>query len=226
MLVGEAAGVVLLVARTGLARAAAVSVLAMDQLLVGVAKVAVLTLAALALRLPPAMARGLTVLVVAVGALLGTLLAAAWQPRSVARFAWRALPPRLARALSHAAVALEPLRCRQRGGGALLIALAKKGAELVAIFSLQRAFGVSLPLASSLLVLAALNLATLLPVVPGNVGVYEAAVVFAYTRLGIPAERALGIAVLQHACYFVALAVPGYPWLARSVPLRSSAAAS
>jgi uncharacterized membrane protein YbhN (UPF0104 family) len=60
-----------------------------------------------------------------------------------------------------------------------------------------------------------LNLATLLPVVPGNVGVFEAAVVLALTRLGVEPELALGIAVVQHLCYFIALAVPGLVWAAR-----------
>ena len=54
-----------------------------------------------------------------------------------------------------------------------------------------------------------LNLATLLPIVPGNVGVFEGAVVFALTPLGVPLEQALGIAVVQHLCYFIALALPG-----------------
>ena len=52
MLVGEAAGVMLLVTRAGLSRAAALSVLAMDQLLVGLAKLTVLSTAALLLPLP------------------------------------------------------------------------------------------------------------------------------------------------------------------------------
>jgi uncharacterized membrane protein YbhN (UPF0104 family) len=61
--------------------------------------------------------------------------------------------------------------------------------------------------------------------VPGNLGVYEAAVVVAYAWLGVPPERALGIALVQHACYFAALALPGYRWLARRVRDRSAAAA-
>jgi uncharacterized membrane protein YbhN (UPF0104 family) len=64
-------------------------------------------------------------------------------------------------------------------------------------------------------VLACLNLATLVPVVPGNLGVYEAAVVFAYTRLGVPAEQALSVGLVQHLCYFCALAIPGCWWLVR-----------
>jgi uncharacterized membrane protein YbhN (UPF0104 family) len=115
------------------------------------------------------------------------------------------------------------LRSIGRSAGALALALAKKLAELLAIVCVQHAFGVALPPESALLILAAVNLATLLPVVPGNLGVYEAGVVVAYSWLGVTPERALGIAVVQHACYVAALALPGYRWLGRLSP-RSSAA--
>ena len=41
------------------------------------------------------------------------------------------------------------------------------------------------------------------------IGVFEAAVVLALTRFGVTPEQALGVAVVQHACYFAALALPG-----------------
>ena len=69
LLVGEATGVVLLVAVTGLERTAALSVLAMDQLLVGIAKLVVLATAALLAPLPDWMARAALGLIVAVAAL-------------------------------------------------------------------------------------------------------------------------------------------------------------
>jgi uncharacterized membrane protein YbhN (UPF0104 family) len=223
LLVGEAAAVVFLVSRAGLARAAALSMLAMDQLVLGIAKVAMLVLATWLLALPRWMERGLRALGVMVVLLSVALLAVAWGDRTVARVA-RNLPDRAGRALHAVADALAPLRSPWRGGSALALALLKKLAEILAIVCVQHAFGVALPLASAILVLAALNLATLVPVVPGNVGVYEAAVVLAYGYLGVDADRALGMALVQHACYFVALALPGYGWFARSVRSRSAAA--
>jgi uncharacterized membrane protein YbhN (UPF0104 family) len=224
LLVGEAAGIYFLVTCAALERGAALSVLAMDQLLVGIAKVCVLLAAAWTNELPVWMARGRTALAIGVGVLLLGLLAIAWRSQSLSRLAAMVLPPRLARLVDTCGAALSPLRSPRRGGGALLLALAKKSAELLAIVCLQHAFGLALPLSSALLVLAALNLATLLPLVPGNVGVYEAAVVLAYGRFGVSPERALGIAVVQHACYFAALALPGYRWLAREAVSRSAAA--
>lgn len=215
MLVGEAAAIVLLVARAGLDRAAALSVLAMDQLLVGVAKLVVLSAAALAAPLPGWMTRALLALCLALVALGGSLAIAAWRHADVAGWLSRILPPRGAAAVGAFASSLEPLRSPSRGVPALVLALLKKAVEVGAILCVQRAFGLHLPIAGAVLVLAMLNLATLLPIVPGDVGVFEAAVVLSLTRMGVEAELALGIAVVQHLCYFVALAAPGLVWAAR-----------
>ena len=224
--VGEAVGVVLLVTRAGLTRAAALSVLAMDQLVVGIAKLVVLALAALLLSLPNWMGAGVSALGAGVAALLVTCLLAAWNHDAIAARAARVLPDRMASALGNIAASLAPLRSPERASRVLFLALAKRAVEVLAIVCVQRAFGVTLPLASAVLVLASLNLATLLPVTPGNAGVYEAAVVVTYTHLGLRAEQALGMAVLQHACYMIALALPGYAWLARAGMPRAAKAAS
>lgn len=226
MFVGEAAGVVFLVTRGGLDRAAALSVLAMDQVVVGMAKVALLVTASLMVDLPLWAARGLAGLAATVATCLLLLLLASGRGDALGRAAGRVLPPRLAQGVARAAHALAPLRSPALAGGALLLAFAKKAAEVVAIVCIQRAFGLSLPLGAAVLVLAALSLSTLLPVVPGNVGVYEATAMVVYARFGVPAEQALALAVVQHACFFAALALPGYRWLARAAPRRRAEAAS
>jgi hypothetical protein len=73
---GEAAGVGLLIARAGLARGAALSVLALDQLLVGFAKLAVVGAAAVFAPLPVWVRGSLGSLVAGVGGLFFTLLVA------------------------------------------------------------------------------------------------------------------------------------------------------
>ena len=75
------------------------------------------------------------------------------------------------------------------------------------------------------LCLANVNLLTMIPVVPGNLGTYEAAVVIAYRSVGLSAEQALGIALVQHACYLVGFALPGCIWLAGMSMSRRAAAA-
>ena len=226
LLVGEAAGVVLLVTEGALTRAAALSVLAMDQLFVGIAKLCVLAAAAATVDLPAWMLHGAAALVGAVGVLLFGVVVVAWRADHLSRLSARVLPARGVRLLASVGEALAPIRSPTRSGGALAMALVKKLVEAAAILCVQRAFGVDLPIVSALLVLAALNLATLLPLVPGNVGVYEASVVVAYAHFGVPPECALGIAVVQHACHFLALALPGYRWLARGAATRNTAAAA
>ncbi|MFL5618877.1 MAG: YbhN family protein [Gemmatimonadaceae bacterium] len=216
MLVGEATAVVLLVARAGLDRAAALSVLAMDQLLVGVAKLCMLALAATVAPLPEWMTRAVLGLLAALLLLGGALLLAAWRHADVAGALTHVFPPRLATAVGEFARSLEPLRSPTRGLPAFGLALLKKAAEVTAIVCVQRAFGLPIPISAAIIVLAVLNLATLLPIVPGNVGVFEAAVVLALTRFGITPEQALGVAVVQHLCYFVALALPGLLSAARN----------
>jgi uncharacterized membrane protein YbhN (UPF0104 family) len=225
-LAGEATGGLLLATHVGLGRSAAFSVIAMDQLLVGIAKLGVLTFAAFTLTLPRWMANGVTALAVGVATLLLCTLLAAWQYKTIVVRAERFMPARAVAAMGSMGQALAPLRSLPRSGGALALALLKMFVETLAMICIQRAFGLELPFTSAVLVLAALNLATLVPVVPANLGVYEGAVVLIYTRLGVPAEQAVGVAVVQHACFFVALALPGYAWLAGAGASRSAAAAS
>src|SRR5690348_8846168 len=115
LLVGEAAALMFLVVRAGISRAAALSMLAMDQLVLGVAKVTVLVMAAWLVSLPLWMERGMRALSLAVALLLVALLAVAWGDRTVARVAQR-LPERGGRALHAVAGALAPLRSPWRGG--------------------------------------------------------------------------------------------------------------
>ena len=222
LLVGEAAGVQFLASQAGVDRVSGVAVLAMDQLLVGIAKLGVLCAAAALLPLPASVRHGLFVLGWGVAALASALLLLVATVRR--GHDWLHRHPRLGAAIVGATRTLGALRAPRRGGAALLLAFAKKGCELAAILSCQHAFGITLPPSSALLVLAALNVATLLPLVPGNVGVFETAIIVAYAWLGVAPERALGLAVVQHLCYVVALALPGYAWLARGVPRRSAAA--
>lgn len=209
-LVGEAAGMVLLSRRAGLGNAAALSVLATDQLLLGIAKILLLLLVSVLVPLPSWMRQGLFGLTATVGILLVAMLLLAHRgrvPRAMrpaGRFA------RLGRLFDEWTHGLAGLRSWPRFTGALLLELMKKGAELGGIIAVQYAFGRVLPPAHSLLVLASLNLVTVLPVAPANLGVYEAAVFFSYRYLGLPAQDALGMAVVQHVCYLIPLVGAGY----------------
>ena len=225
LLVGEATGVLLLVTRIGLERSAALSVLAMDQLLVGVAKLGVLAIAAWLLVLPPWMKQGMEGLSLAVLLLLAGTVFASWHYEAIASKADALLPPRLVRSLRAMGEALAPLRSPSRCAAALTLASAKKLVEVLAIVCVQHAFGVSLPLSASVMVLAALSLITMVPLWPASVGVYEGAVALVYTRFGIPAELAVGMAIVQHAAYLTAMVALALAAIgpARRFAARSSA---
>jgi uncharacterized protein (TIRG00374 family) len=220
---GEATGVALLVDRAGLARGAALSVLAMDQLLSGIGKLTVLGLVAVTIPLPSWLKTGVVTLVGGVVALLVVLLAVAhgWEGMR-ARLAARVSTPRrvLARIVSVGAH-LEALRQTHRVWRIMLLALAKKVIELTAIVAVQLALGVEPSFGTALLVLASIAVATLAPIAPANIGVYEAAVFAAYRFSGVPAETALALAVVQHICFLVPMLTTGYVILTvRQVALR------
>ena len=59
-----------------------------------------------------------------------------------------------------------------------------------------------------------MNVATMISLAPGNLGVYEAAAFAAYTLLGLPAETAITLSLLQHFAYLIAMVAPGYGFMA------------
>jgi uncharacterized membrane protein YbhN (UPF0104 family) len=105
---------------------------------------------------------------------------------------------------------LDALRNASRAWRLVTLALAKKGAEVLGVIAVQIAFGLDPSVGAALLVVAALAVATALPVAPANLGVYEATVFAIYRYLGISAETALGLALVQHLCFLVPALATGY----------------
>lgn len=211
-LAGEASAVALLIGRGGLGRGAALSVLAMDQLLVAFAKLATLALAAWLAPIPDWLRNGLATLVVTFGGMLIALLPLAhrWQQL---RDRLDADPTRVRRTIARLVEwgeHLDVLRAPGRISRAAVLALAKKAAELAAIVAIQAAFGMYPSVPTAALVLAGLALSTLLPIAPANLGVYEATVFAVYRYVGVPAETALGIAIVQHLCFLLPSLATGY----------------
>ena len=67
--------------------------------------------------------------------------------------------------------------------------------RLVAAAGIAAAFGIDHPLAAALIIVPALDLAGLLPITPGNVGVASAAVAFALTAHGAASDVALSAGI-------------------------------
>jgi uncharacterized protein (TIRG00374 family) len=209
---GEASGVAMLIGRAGLSRGAALSVLAMDQLLGGLVKIVVLAAAAILVPLPVWLRAGIFVLLLGVAAMLAVFVPLAHRWDAIrARMLQR--PSKLRGVIAHLASwgeHLDAIRETHRVWKVSLLALAKKSVELLGILAVQMAFGLEPSLVAAVLVLAALAIATMMPVAPANVGVYEAMVFAAYRYVGVPVETALGLAVVQHLCFLLPMLATGY----------------
>jgi uncharacterized membrane protein YbhN (UPF0104 family) len=209
---GEAAAVGLLVTRARLSRGAALSVLAMDQLLVGFAKLVVIAAATIFAPLPIWMRSGLASVIGGVGMLLIVLFALAHRGSAIREqlLAKPSVARRLLARVASLGAHLEPLRDARRGWGVAILALSKKCAELFAIVAIQLAFGLAPSVPVALLVLGALAVTTMLPIMPANLGVYEATVFATYRFTGTSAEIALGLAMVQHLCFLLPMLLTGY----------------
>jgi len=245
---GQAAGVGLLAERGGVGMAVALSVLAQHQMVEGIAKLAMLFVAAHVAPLPRWMHDALVGMTIGVVVLIVVLVVSAvsssrrMRARTVVSETHgapeheRRVRPRASRMarlrtfLENWAASLVSLRSPGRFALGLLIALLMKLAEAGGWFAVERAFGVSPAAGSPFLALAAVNIASAASASPGNLGVYEAAGFFVYTYLHVPRDVAFALSVAGHLCYLLPLA--GCGWLLLSweeirgfVRRRSSAAA-
>jgi len=227
VLSGQAAGVHLL-SRTGAEHSAGLSVVAMDQLAEGAAKLAVVLAVALVVPLPGMLRGGLLGLAGGV-ALLAVGLG--WAARRGRTPSIPAAVPRseaLARWVGRFARHLEALRSPRTVVSALGLALAMKVAELGGIMAVQVALGAGFDPGRSLLVLASVALATMVTVTPANLGIYEASAFAAYRLAGVDPATATALAVVQHVAFLIPAAGTG--WLLLSLrevrrALRSEAGA-
>jgi uncharacterized membrane protein YbhN (UPF0104 family) len=210
--VGEATGLALLIGNAGLARGAGTAMIAMDQLLVGVGKLLTLAAAALLAPFPQWLRIGVAsfVVIVAILATTLTLLAHWWEPLSKRLLASTSRAQLLLARIVEQGSHLIGLRQLDRLTPLVGLAIAKKTAELAAIVAVQTALGAPLSIANGLLVLAALSITTVIPVAPGNLGVYEATVFACYRFAGTSPSLALALALVQHACFLVPPIATGY----------------
>jgi uncharacterized membrane protein YbhN (UPF0104 family) len=88
------------------------------------------------------------------------------------------------------------------------LAMFKKMFRVAAAFAAQAALGLDLPLVAAFVFIAVLDIATLLPLIPGHMGVYEATAAATYVRFGAGPESALLIGVLYHIMFLMAAIVP------------------
>ena len=197
---GQIATVLLLSSEPNVSRTTAVSVLALDQVVEGITKLLVVGLGALLIPLPGWMRPTLALLTIAVLVLIVVLVALAHQSRWLQQFAQ----------------ALESLRDRRRLAASVAWCIGSKLSEFLAIVAVQLALGTDVPLAVTLVVLAAVQLGTMVPLAPANIGTYEACAMTVYREAGLSVDLAMSIAVLQHVCLLLSTAGVGYLFTLRS----------
>jgi uncharacterized membrane protein YbhN (UPF0104 family) len=189
-IIGHSTGVALIAREPDVGVDHALSLLVLDQVCVGIAKLAVLAFAASRAPLPTWMGRGAWGIVAAIVALLlGVVAIRRWPALVAQRSLTIASPPRIAFGVASAL----GIRVAEAGG----------------IAAVQTAFGIPCTVSSVAYVLAATTLASFVPVVPANVGTYEAAVFLALRQNGIAAELATVVSVVQHASQLCAALLPG-----------------
>jgi uncharacterized protein (TIRG00374 family) len=221
MLAGQAAGVHLLATRGRLGHARALSITVLEQLTEGMAKLALLAVAAVVVpRFVPA--AGIAVLL-AVPVLTVALTLAAhrrvWIDRLAARR--RGMAARAVRFLALALAHLDALRHPERFGGAVAVGVLKKAVEGLAVAAVAAALAVPLPAWAVVAAVAAVNLSQLVAVTPANLGPYEAGAFLVFRAAGVAPDTALALALVQHAVYLVPLAGTG--WILESARLLKGA---
>jgi len=212
-LAGQALAVVLLAKREKVGHTVALSVIALDQFAEGFSKLSLFLLVIVLTPIPDWMRQGILMALSAILLLFTALIFFAFRHRHFKIFMSRQSHPRwykVWRFISQWAHHLEALRSVRIFVLGMGLALVMKGMEALAILAIQKSFGVYLPLWTIFLVLASVSLVTMVPVAPGNLGVYEAAVFFVYQYLGLPPEQALGLALLQHLCLLIPNIGTGY----------------
>lgn len=211
-LIGQAYVIYRLAKKEKLGSPTAVSVIALDQTVEGVAKVLWLAVLLPCVALPEGAAVAVGGLAIAVALLYLALLVTIGIARRVAVQNMADRPGMVANALrwlAGFANTLDLLLHPQRMLLPFTCAIGKKLIRALAVLCVQHALGMELPWYVPLMVVAAIDLATLVPLAPGNVGMFEAAVSIAYRSQGVSAELALAAAVLFHMVWLAATILPG-----------------
>ena len=216
---GHAVGVMALARRAEVGHTVALSVLALDQLMEGFAKVFVLTLVAIFVPLPDRMGQAIMVFVVLIGIFSLIMFYLAHKKLSVPENKeTKSFVGKLKKFVSRWSVHLEVLRDFRIFSLGLLLALVMMFAQTLGIWAVQKSLGLDLPTWAPILAMGALNLATVLPITPGNFGVYEGTAFLVYQFCGVAPELALSLALLQHLCFLVPMVGAGYLFLLLLTP--------
>jgi uncharacterized protein (TIRG00374 family) len=212
--------------KTGLSKSLGLATILVERLCDGLTLVLVLGVIALAMPLPPLVREvGIVASLVffAVGAGIVLVLAGGDRVRCLLVRASQSLPERLSRPIERKADAfVAGLRTVQGGRQLAVIAgwsILVWSVEATTYLLVLRSFGPPRlhgpPVLAALLMMAMVNLGTLIPSAPGYVGAYQFFGVLALGAVGVPGGVALAIAIVAHAAQWVTVTVIGLLCMAR-----------
>ena len=208
---GGATAYVLTVERLRLSRSVALSLLLLDQFVTGIVKVLLIG-AALALAPTTDLLRsagGVLLVGMTAGAVL--LVYGSRSRERLHRLAARTggRSGALIEAFGNWTVHLSAVRRLPAMFGAVTFMLVRRLTEGMAALCIARALGIPVGPEVGLLITAFLAVVTLVPSPPGNLALYEVAVVAAYQSAGVATETAVAAALVQHAVFLIAALAPG-----------------
>lgn len=208
---GHTVGVMALARRAQVGHSLALSVLALDQLMEGFAKIFVLSLVAFFVPLPDKMEQGIIIFILIVLFFASMMFYFAHKKPAVPMESNESsLRHKVSSFVARWSAHLEILRDFRIFCLGFILALLMMFAQTLGIWAVQESFSVDLPVWATILVMGALNLATVLPITPGNFGVYEGTVFLIYQFCGLSPELALSLALLQHICFLLPMVGMGY----------------
>lgn len=146
-------------------------------------------------------AKGAVLLVVTTLAVLVLLASAKWRAAALVR---RGLG-----LVAHFGAGLAALKQPRIALAAVVFSAAAWLAEATALMALTRGLGVSVSYSQAMFALLALNVGIAVPVLPANLGAFEAGVALGLHQAGVPTVLAVAVAVTHHALQLAATVVWG-----------------
>lgn len=210
---GHALMIYLLGHRERVGKTVALSVVTLDQIIEGFAKIFIFAWVAFSGPFPPWMKAGMQSFLV--------LIAVTYSVFFFLAYWYRDHPEELPQAKNHLlarvlqvfkkwAHYLHVLRNWRSLITTILLASLMKFIEVLAVYCVQLALDIPLGLSDGFLVVAALSLATTLPLTPGRLGIFEAAAMLTYEYLGLNATTGLALGVTIHVVHTLPFILAGY----------------
>lgn len=192
--------------------AASLSAMTLEQIADGIAKLFVFALVALLLPFPDWMRNGIRGLVILVACVYGLVFYFAFrfrnlnQKKEFSPVAWHKILHFAANWAYH----LHALRSFPKTMAGFGLAISMKLCEVMAVWMVQKSFGLDFSFQGALLMVAALCIATTLPLTPGRIGIFEATALLIYQYLGLDASKALAVGVVVHVVHTLPFLTVGY----------------